>query len=53
MIIYEMRMNACETYSVGHEDEQGEWWDADLDGFADKREAEVFRRHCQEEQDKI
>lgn len=41
IIEYEIR-EADGRFWVGHFDENGEWWDADLSGFDTIEEAEIF-----------
>ena len=40
-IKYEIRENGGKFW-VGHEDQNGEWYDADLNGFKTKKEAQIF-----------
>ena len=39
---FEIREYPDGRFFVGHEDQNGEWWDADLDGFDTLEAAEAF-----------
>lgn len=52
-IRYEIRPPAAPegNYMVGYRDLNGEWWDADLEGFPTLAEAEDFRKEIQDIED--
>ena len=52
MIKYEIR-ETDGMFLVGHNDEHGEWWDADDDGFESIEDAERFLIEPQSEQDSV
>jgi hypothetical protein len=39
---FEIRSDLLGRFWVGHEDRNGEWWDADLEGFDTLEEAQAF-----------
>ena len=53
MIEYALYEDQTGRFWVGHQDENDEWWDADLDGFDTLEAAEAFRIEIQSEQDAI
>jgi hypothetical protein len=51
MITYEISHSDDGRFFVGHRDENGEFWDADLDGFDTLQEAQVFLQEAIEDMD--
>jgi hypothetical protein len=52
MVKYDIRETDGKFF-VGHQDEHGEWWDADDEAFYSMEDAERFLMEIQSEQDAV